>query len=361
MRFTASKQALCRALAIAEKAVERRTTIPILVNVKIEASGDGLKITGTDLEVAISVRADANVKEEGVITLPGARLLKYCELLPDGDIQISTGDNNWATITAGRARTRIPGIDASGYPELPSPAADPVTVPVGTFLALINRVRMAISTEESRFTLNGALFEHRDNVLRMVGTDGHRLALARAEVPGGGQKFLLPNTAMKVVAGALSGAANVAVSTDDNHVFLATENVTVTARKLTGSFPNYERVIPKSFEQTTTLNRAALAAAISRVAQFADDRSRAIRLSFRDGELGILAASVEAGEAEDTLQCPYDGKAIEVGFNADYISEFLGAVSSETVNVDLINEKSAAQFCITGTDEYKYVLMPMRI
>ena len=364
MKFTVTKSNLCHALAIAERAVDRRSTMPILTHAKLETVDDTrLIITGTDLEVAITVDVrEVQIEEPGSIALPATRLLKYCSLLPEGDVRISTGENAWATITAGRARTRVAGMSADSCPEPPATPAASVSIPVDAFLTLMSRVKLAISAEESRFTLNGALFHHRDDVLYMVATDGHRLALAQAPLPGGGMKFLLPNVAIKALPAALAGAEDVRVGIDDNHIFFLADGVSLVSRKLTGNFPDYERVLPKESKHSAVLDRGVFAAATSRVAQFADEQSHAIRLAFTPGELCVSAASVEAGDAEDSVPCSgYTGDRMEIGFNAGYIREFLEVVDSGEVNIHLINANSAAEFRVAGSDGYRYVLMPMRI
>jgi len=364
MQFTASKHQICQALAMVARVVEKRTTIPILANVLLRADGTSLHVTATDLNIAMSVRVEPRIEQPGAITLPAKLLLDFCNLLPDGDIKFSIGENSWASITAGRSRTRIAGMSAESFPEVPPTPDGTLEVPVAGLLALVARTRLAITTEESRFTLNGALFSRRNESLEMVATDGHRLAYAHVPLSGAGEgttKFLIPMGAIKVLPGVTAGAGTVKVSVDDNHIFFRSGGATLVARKLTGNFPDYERVLPKDAAHVVTVNRAEVAGAIARVAQFADERSHAVRLAFKDTGLEIFASSVESGESTDIVQANFTGEAIEIGFNASYISDFLQVVDAENVTMHLTDGKHAGEFRIAGSDEYRYILMPMRI
>jgi len=362
MQFTVAKSALCQALALVGRVVEKRSTIPVLSNVKLHADADSLTITGTDLNIALSVRIAATVAEPGVATLPSKKLSEYSRLLAEGEVKFKVDDKAWATITAGRARTRISGMSAESFPEMPAAPESSLAVPVGPLLALIKRTQLAITTVESRFTLNGALFEHSGGRLQLVATDGHRLAFTSAELPGDQTtKFILPLSAIKNLPQLSSGAETVALSQDDNHLYFRTGETLLVARKVTGNFPDYLRVLPKESKVVVTLNRAELAGALSRVAQFADERSRSVKLSLKDGALEVFAATVEAGESTEAVQCDYSGSPMEMGFNAQYLSEFLGVVDTEAVELRLNDAKSAGEFRPAGAADYRYVVMPMRI
>ena len=289
MQFSVSKSALCQALSLVGGVIEKRTTIPILSNVKLSAGADSVTITGTDLDSALTVRIPATVAGPGVTTLPGKKLADYSRLLADGDVSFKTGESNWTTITAGRSKTRIAGMSAESFPELPAVPEPILSVPVRALTTLINRTKLAITTVESRFTLNGALFDHHDGHLHLVATDGHRLAFAWVELPSvQGTKFLLPGSAIRNL-GKLSGES-FAVSQDDNHLFFRAGEALLTVRKLTGNFPDYQRVLPKDSKITVTINRAELLGALARVGQFADERSRSVKLSLpgRAGDFGYL-------------------------------------------------------------------------
>lgn len=362
MQFSVAKSALCQALSLTSRVVEKRTTIPILSNVKLHADADSLTITATDLDSAVTVRVEANVAEPGAVTLPSKRLSDYSRLLPEGDIKFKIDDKTaWATITSGRSRSRIAGMAPEAFPELPAVPVGALTVPTAVFLSLVSRTKLAITAIESRFTLNGALFDHHDGQLHLVATDGHRLSFAWAPMPSEqATKFILPNTAIRNLPQVIGGAEAFTLSQDDNHLFFRSGDTLLITRKITGNFPDYQRVLPKEAKFTVAMNRVDLAAALSRVAQFADERSRSVRLSFKAGELEVFASSVESGESSETVQCDYAGEQLDMGFNAQYLSEFLSVVDTELVTAHLNDAKSAGEFRPGGNADCRYVVMPMR-
>lgn len=361
--FIVQRNDLVRELALAVGAVERRTTIPILGNVKLEASDFGhLALTATDLELGMMCRCEAQVKVPGETTLPAKRLFDYVRLLPDGPVEIKVGDTNWATITAGRSRTRLAGMSCESFPELPA-GTEPISkFPLAAFAKMVQRTIYAICLEESRFTLAGAMFEiGNGGGLKMIATDGHRLALAEApgETSKAGKNLVPKKALVELVrlAGIAGADATVEFATDDNHLFFQVGDRLLIARRLAGSFPDYNRVLPKSFKGTAVVKRQALKDALSRVRNFADDRSRAVKVTIGDGEIAIFGSAVESGESEESVTAEINGSVV-VGFNADYLIDFLGATDAENVTLSFGDEKSALQL---GDGQYVCVVMPLRI
>ena len=363
MQFSVSKSALVQGLALVSRVVEKRSTIPILTNVKLQADEGALTITATDLDVAMSVRVGADVKEPGATTIPGAKLFGYVRLLSEGDIKFKVDlETHWTTITVGRSRTRIAGIAADSFPEQPAAPATSLTVPAAALLALVNRTKIAISAEASRFTLNGALLSCSDGRLHLIATDGHRLAFTQKESDGEKVEFIVPLPAIKNLSALAEGADSIAIATDDNHLFFRSGEALLIARKISGNFPDYERVLPGALKNVITLNRTDLIGAISRVSQFADVRSRAIRLTLKDGALEIFSSAVESGESGETVECDYrGGDEVAAGFNAGYLLEFLTVLDCESVELRINDGKAAAELRPAGSDDYRYVVMPMRI
>ena len=241
--------------------------------------------------------------------------------------------NHWANLTSGRSKTRIAGMSRESFPELPKMPATLAEIPLGILASMIGKTVFAISSEESRFTLNGALLVLKKGGLIMVATDGHRLAMieSSAELPGitGAYRALLPRKAMlelQKMAGDASADSVVRFSGDENHLFFEVGERLLLSRKLTGNFPDYERVLPKEQPLSVSLNREELRGAIERVAQFSDERSRAIRLSAVSGEVKIHSSVSETGESEESIPAEFDGPATEIGFNAEYMMDFLRAV-----------------------------------
>src|SRR6266853_1179348 len=277
MEFTVSKTDLVRELNLSQGVVEKKTTIPILSNVLVEAVGDRINLTATDLELGIRSSCPARVKKQGAGTIPAKRLLDYVRLLPDADLEVKLQENQWASLVCGRSKTRIAGMSRESFPELPQMPAVLAEIPIGVLGAMIGRTIFAISSEESRFTLNGALLVLKKGGLTLVATDGHRLSMTESsgDIPGvsGAYRALLPRKAMgelQKLAAEADPAALVRFSGDENHLFFQLGERLLLSRKLTGNFPDFERVLPKDQPNSVTLNREELRGAIERVAQFSD-------------------------------------------------------------------------------------------
>jgi DNA polymerase III subunit beta len=371
MEFTVSKTELVRELSLSQGVVEKKTTIPILSNVLLEAVGDRVQLTATDLELGIRSSCPARIKKEGAGTVPARKLLDFVRLLPEGDVAMKFLDNHWANITSGRSKTRIAGMSRESFPELPQTPQPIAEIPVRTLALVIARTQFAISMEESRFTLNGALLLLRPEGLTMVATDGHRLAYTQAAQADSGvvhqnYRALVPKKAMGELSKLADSdpEATVLFAGDDNHLFFQIGQRMLITRKLTGNFPDYERVLPKDHTLVVTLQKEEIRAAIERVAQFADERSRAIRVQFSQGEVRIFSSAVEMGESEESVSCEYTGPDLEIGFNAQYLLDFLRVIPQDKVAFELKDQKSAGELRPTGegiNDQYRYIVMPMRI
>jgi DNA polymerase III subunit beta len=372
MEFTVSKTELLRELSLSQGVVEKKTTIPILSNVLIEAAGDRVTLTATDLELGIRCSCPARVKKEGSGTVPARKLLDYVRLLPDADLNMKFLENHWASITCGRSRTRIAGMSRESFPELPEIPERLAEIPIRTLASMIARTSFAISMEESRFTLNGALLVMRPEGLVMVATDGHRLAFVQAPPAQSGDmenqfRALIPKKAMVELSKLADDAAPEAKAIfagDDNHLFFQVGHRLLITRRLTGNFPDYERVLPKDHVLLAQLQKDEIRSAIERVAQFADERSRAIRVHFTPGEVRVFSSSVEMGESEESVPSEYQGPDLEIGFNAQYLLDFLRVIPQDRVAFELKDQKSAGEMRPAGEsvpDQYRYVVMPMRI
>lgn len=370
MEFTVSKANLVRELGFSQGVVEKKTTIPILSNVLIEASGDRIVLTATDLELGIRCSCPARVKKQGSSTIPARRLLDYVRLLPDADIDMKFGDNHWATITCGRSKTKIAGMSRESFPELPEMPPVVAELPAKILSTMIAKTIFAISAEESRFTLNGALFLLSGEGITMVSTDGHRLALVEKSASvafKGSYKALLPRKAMQEIQKLAAEAETddkIKFAGDENHLFFEFGERLLLSRKLTGNFPDYDRVLPKDHPHFVTLNKEELKGAIERVAQFSDDRSHAIRVQVDDGEMKVHSSLSDTGESEESVPTGYKGPGVEIGFNAHYLIDFLRALSEGEANFHFKDGNSAGELRPGGDApeyNYRYVVMPMRI
>ena len=372
MEITVSKVELLRELSATQGVVERKTTIPILSNYLFEASGDRLSLTATDLDLSLRTSCNAKVKKEGSCTIPARKLHDYVKLLPDADITIKMLENHWVSIRCGRSNTKMVGMARSNFPSLPVfPTAGVVKIPAQVLRGMIARTSFAIANEESRYTLNGALMVLKPESITMVATDGHRLAHVerngeKFEGVSGELKTLVPKKAMdelRSLVDADQDVETIEFAKDDSTLFFRIGPRLLTSRQLTGQFPNYEAVLPKDNNKSVPLHGADLAAAIARVSQFADERSRAVRLKLEKGELKLSASSTETGESEDSIETDYNGETLTIGFNAQYITEFLKATGSGDVRLELKDSQSAGQLRPAESEDYKYryIVMPMRI
>ncbi|MGA9072303.1 MAG: DNA polymerase III subunit beta [Terracidiphilus sp.] len=373
MEITVTRQDLVKELTATQSVVERKTTIPILSNFLIEADGERLNITATDLDQAIRTSAPAKVKKPGACTIPARKLYDYVKLLPDGEISIKLLDNHWVQIRSGRSNSKMVGMARANYPQVPEfPSVSITSISAVALKTLINRTIFAISNEESRYTLNGALLVIKAESLAMVATDGHRLAFVEKpneilEGISGEKRILIPRKALQELQQLLSNtdAEKIEFADDEHTLFFRIGHRTLSTRKLTGQFPNFEAVMPRDNNKFAVVRSSELAAAIERVSQFADDRSGAIRLRLESNELKLSANSNESGDSEDVIDTPYANDPISVGFNSAYILEFLKALSNEgEVRLEFKDSQSAGQLRPEDPDaeyKYRYVLMPMRI
>jgi DNA polymerase III subunit beta len=373
MEITVSRSELLKELSATQGVVERKTTIPILSNYLFEAGADRLSLTATDLDLSLRTSCNAKVKKEGSCTIPARKLHDYVKLLPEADITIKLLENHWVSIRCGRSNTKMVGMARSNFPSLPVfPTAGVVKIPAQVLRAMIARTGFAIANEESRYTLNGALMVLKPESITMVATDGHRLAHVerigeKFEGVSGEMKTLVPKKAMdelrSLVDSAGSDVETIEFAKDDSTLFFRIGPRLLTSRQLTGQFPNFEAVLPKDNSKSILLHGDDLGAAIARVAQFADERSRAVRLKLEKGELKLSASSAETGESEDSIETDYNGEPLTIGFNAQYIIDFLKAAGSGDVRLELKDSQSAGQLRPAEGEDYKYryIVMPMRI
>src|SRR5499433_431240 len=286
MEITVSKLELLRELSATQGVVERKTTIPILSNYLLEAGGDRLSLTATDLDLSLRTACDAKVKKEGSCTVPARKLHDYVKLLPDADITIKLLENHWVSIRCGRSNTKMVGMARSNFPTLPVfPTAGAVKIPAQVLRNMIAKTGFAIASEESRYTLNAALMVLKPESITMVATDGHRLAHVeragqRFEGISGEMKTLIPKKAMDELRSLVdaSEVESIEFAKDESTLFFRIGPRLLTSRQLTGQFPNYEAVLPKDNSKSILLHGDELEGAIARVSQFADERSKAVRL-----------------------------------------------------------------------------------
>jgi DNA polymerase III subunit beta len=370
MEFSVTKSALLNELSITQGVVERKTTIPILSNLLVEAQGNSLTITATDLELSIRTSCEAKVKKEGAGTIPAKKLIELVRLLPEGEIRFRLLENHWVEIVSDRKKYKLVGMAKENFPALPVMPHVLVKIPAAILESLIGKTKFAISMEESRYTLNGGLLILKPETLAMVATDGHRLALAETDHKlaglNGEVKVLIPKKAMDEVeklASVAGSDAHIEFAKDESHLFFQVSHRLLISRILTGQFPNYEAVLPRDNNKTVVLDRAELSDAVRRVSQLADQRSHAVKLAVSQEGIEISASSPEYGEAKENIEKEYKGDPIAIGFNSSYMLDFLAAAADGPVSIELKDEQSAGQMRPLADESYRYryVIMPMRI
>jgi DNA polymerase III subunit beta len=370
MEFSVKKFDLLEELELTQGVVERKTTIPILSNLLVEAAGSRLTITATDLELSIRTSCEAKVKKDGAGTIPAKKLLDLVRLLPDGEIRFKLQDNHWVHITSDRKNYKLVGMSKDNFPALPTFPHALVKIPAKLLADAIAKTTFAISLEESRYTLNGALLVLKPGSLTMVATDGHRLAMVETDHKFEGfsaeTRVLVPKKAMTELQRLAAGSGDDAMlefAQDESHLFFQFGGRLLTSRKLTGQFPNYEAVLPRDASKTVVIERAELQDALRRVSQLADQRSRAVKFMFAKEGVEISASSPEFGEAKEIIEKEFKGDPIAIGFNAQYVLDFLAAAADGPISFELKDEQSAGQLrpLADESTRYRYVVMPMRI
>ena len=375
MEFTIEKSDLLKELNLVQGVVEKKNTIPILSNLLVESAGsDRISILGTDLDVSLRTGAAASVASDGAMVVSARKLFDIVRSLPDAPIHFTQESNDWVTIECERSKFKVVGQAREHFPAVPEWTGAHSVLPSDVLRTMINRTIFAITQEESRYTLNGAFFRMLGSDVRMVATDGHRLAyVERTGVPtaAGNEppsteevKALIPK---KTLSELLRLAAEhddlVEFAKDENHLFFRFGGRVLVSRMLSGQFPNYELVMPKDNDREVKVEGSIFQSAIRRVALMADERSHAIKFNFGPEKLDITSQSSEIGEAKETLQTDYSGPDVSIGFNAQYLSDFLNVAGDGTVRFEFKDGQSQAQLRPGDGDDYdyRYVIMPMRL
>jgi DNA polymerase-3 subunit beta len=371
MDFSIEKSRVLKELALTQGVVEKKTTIPILSNLLVEADGGTLSISATDLDLGVCCHCPAKVKSPGSGTIPAKRLLEIVRSLPEAEVHFKALENHWVQVTCERSSFKLVGMARDNFPMLPTLPPALAVLPANVFSTAIQKTVFAISNEESRYTLNGGLLLLKPSSVTMVATDGHRLAVIERDIEVGGLKnelrLLIPKKAMGELVRLLSegeGELPVSISKDESHLFFSLGQRVLICRMLTGQFPNYEAVLPRENNRVLELDKETIAAAVRRVALLADERSRAVRMHLERGQLEISSSSGEYGEAREVLDTSYQDESMQIGFNYQYLLEFFGAIEEAgKVRLELKDEQSAGQLrpLEQGAYRYRYVVMPMRI
>jgi DNA polymerase-3 subunit beta len=369
MQFVVSKQNLQRELAYVQGVVEKKNTIPVLSNILIESVGENnIRLTGTDLDVTIRCDMDAEVSTAGSICVQARKLFEIARLLPDAPVTFKKESNDWVTVTCDKTKFKMVGVSKDAFPEVPSSKSTPTKLSAEIIKSFIDKTIFAITQEESRYTLSGAKFIMDETGAKMVTTDGHRLAyVERKGISSNGSEAidtLIPRKTLAELTKLTAGfEGEISFGLDNNHIFFEVGPRLLVSRMLYGQFPNYDMVMPKNNDKSVQFDCGLLNSAVRRVALMSDERSHAIRFHLEPNQLVISSQNAEEGEASETIQAEYSGEDTDIGFNAQYLLEFLNVIGEGAVAFEFKDGNSQAQLrpAEGGDYDYKYVVMPMRL
>jgi DNA polymerase III subunit beta len=372
MELVVRKADLLRELQLFQGIVERKNTIPILANVLIETDGDQVKLLATDLEVGLRSRCQASVSKKGSLTLPAKKLYEIIKALPETDVRIEE-DKSGVKVAADRFDSRMQTLPREDFPTLPDGTGSyTATLPRDVLKHMVAKTQFAITGEDTRYFLNGALFIQRPDSMSLVSTDGHRLALitvprdkARSRAKSNDEeRVILPRKTLLELGRLLSeGEGDIQYERGENHLFFEVGGRLLISRMIDGQFPAFERVIPKGNDKRVEFDRDRLTSAVKRVALLSNERSRAVKFQIDKGKVEIASSSPEFGEAKEVLMVDYTAAPVTICFNAQYVLDFLGAVESDSIGLEFKDEMSQAVMKPIGAEgyDYTYVIMPMRV
>ncbi|HRR56965.1 MAG TPA: DNA polymerase III subunit beta [Acidobacteriota bacterium] len=371
MDLSVSRSRILRELQFVQGVVERKTTVPVLANALLETKGNQLTVTASDLDVTLRCSCAADIRVAGALSVPARKLFDIIRLLPESDVHMKALSSDWMQITCSRARFKIPSLPKESFPVIPAVTGDGLNLPADALRRMIPRCSYAITQEETRYTLSGALLRVTPGGLTMVSSDGHRLVVLDYGAPFDQLvdrvEALVPKKTLlelgKLVA---EGDAPVQFGLSQNHLFFTVEGRLMVSRVLSGRFPNYEMVIPRDNRIVMRAPTGELTEALRRVSIMTDLESRGVCMALEEGSVDLLATSPDAGTASESLPVAYEGPALKVNFNAEYLLDFLTTVESN--EVDFFFKDHEAQVLVKpakeadGEDplEYSYVIMPLK-
>jgi DNA polymerase-3 subunit beta len=397
MEFTIKQNVLKDELGYVNGIVEKKSTIPVLSNILIESVGENsIRILGTDLDVTIRCEAEADIKQSGSMCIQARKLFDIVRLLDNGDVHFKKEENEWVSLNCGKSKFKLAGVSREQFPEVPEFKSVPRKISAEIFNHFIQNTAFAITNEQSRFTLSGAKFVIENGTARMVTTDGHRLAFIERKLNNSGDEpmdSLIPKKAlMELTKISKDAKGDISFGEDPNHIYFEVDGRLLITRKLSGTFPNYEMVIPKDNDKTVTFDAEEMRNAIRRVALMADERTRSVRITIKPNEIEIGAQSSEEGEAQERVTADYSGEEVSIGFNSQYLQDFLNIVGvgaeteaaasgvAETENegekvrvketsnrprvaFEFKDGNGQTQMKVAGDTnyDYKYIVMPLRI
>ena len=368
MKLTITREQLQEGLVAVAASVPAKTTLPILSNILLEATRDGIRLSGTDLDIAVSTTVSAQVDQEGAITLPARKLVEIVRELPNAAIRLTASGEQRVSIECGRSKFRLLGLPREEFPAFPGVKFEGGWRAASKDLQkLIAHVAFAASTEESRPILNGVLWELRPDRMRMVATNGHRLA--RMDVPTSASgtanaDLIVPPKALEQIRRLFDADEDVEIARSENHLGFRTPGTQVYTRLIEGPYPTYEQVIPRENDKAATADKAAITSALRRMSIVASDQTHRIRMAFANGNCKLSVQTPDLGEAQEELTVSYEGDPLEIGFNASYLLEILKYMPTDEVRMTFKAPERAATCEPVGWDDpasYLTLVMPLRL
>ena len=375
MKVRIARDELLTGLQRVQGVVEKRNTMPILSNILLEAKQDGAEIVATDLELGMRGLYKATVLKTGGVTISARKLFEIIKELPSGEIELTAGDNNWTIIQAGKSQFKVVGLPSSDYPALPAIEREGLTPLSGDgLLELIRKTLFAAGDNDARYILNGLLVTlvvtDKKTALRLVGTDGHRLAVAEQEVgkagsKGGPQeiKAIIPKKAAQEMRRLLEEGEDgePLIGFTKNLMIFRKSGLLLTSRLMEGNYPNYQQVIPKESGKKISVNRVELESSLRRVSVLSKDKASAVKVSFAPGKIILFSSSPDYGEATEELSARYEGEALNTGFNARYLLDVCSVMDGETISLQMETPLSPCLIQEPESPGFKCVVMPIKI
>jgi DNA polymerase-3 subunit beta len=376
MRFTIAREKLQEALTAVTASVPAKTTLPVLANLLVETTDRGIRLSGTDLDMAVSTEVSADVDAAGAITIPAKKLAEIVRELPSAPVKVSAAGEQKITLECSRSRFRLLGLPRDEFPSFPAVRFDESwRIRSGELQKLISHTAFAASTEESRPILNGVLWELRADRMRMVATNGHRLAKMEVPISAGGSgngnsagspggDLIVPPKALEQIRRLFPAEEELEIARGDNHLGFRSPFTAVYTRLIEGPYPNYEQVIPKDNDRIAMADKNALLGALRRMSVIASDQTHRIRMAFNAGMLKFSVQTPDLGEAQDELPISFEGDPLEVGFNATYLLEVLRYMPTDEVRMTFKHPERAATIEPAGWDDpakYLCLVMPLRL
>jgi DNA polymerase-3 subunit beta len=368
MRFTISREKLQEGLAAVAASIPAKTTLPVLANILVETTDKGIRLSGTDLDIAVSTEVAADVETVGAITIPAKKLSEIARELPPSPVKVAAVGEQRVTLDCGRSHFKILGLPRDEFPSFPTVRfSESWRIRSGDLQKLISHTSFAVSTEESRPILNGVLWELKPGTMRMVATNGHRLAKMEVPIKSNGAPaadLIIPPKALEQIRRLFPADEELEIARGDNHLGFRSPFTAVYTRLIEGPYPNYDQVIPKDNDRVAIADKIALTSALKRMSVIASDQTHRIRLSFNAGMLKFSVQTPDLGEATDELAVRFNGDQLDIGFNASYLLEILRYMPTEEVKLTFKAPERAATVEPEGWNDsasYLCLVMPLRL